>query len=193
MNVKLTPKILLEKYLNSGKINHNKQILKEKTLKSAHIYCLINNLPGSKYGVLLEKFFIEKFKMTKCLSSKNCGDYICNNGENIELKCSISQLRFNYVQIRINQKCNYLLTAYYLTNGNLEDLGELFIFKINKENMKNILLKYGSYAHGSKKNYGEINIEQLNSNSQIEYAIRPKYNSNCWKDLLKYRIDENEI
>ena len=53
--------------------------------------------------------------------------------------------KFNFVQLRMNHDCEYILTAYHIDYTNLEDLGELYIFKLN-ENLKSIVLNSG-YAH----------------------------------------------
>ena len=91
----------------------------------------------------------------------------------------------------MNHDCEYIMTAYYIDYINLENLGELYIFKLNKKNIKPIIIKYGGYAHGTIGELGEITIEALNDiNNSKEYALRPKYGDKCWIELLKFRIDE---
>ena len=86
---------------------------------------------------------------------------------------------------------NIYLTAYYVDYTNLDNLGELYIFKLNKENIKPLIVKYGGYAHGTIGELGEITMEDLNDiNNPKEYALRPKYGNPCWNDLLNFRIDE---
>ena len=69
-------------------------------------------------------------------------------------------------------------------------MGELFIFRLNKNNMKDIILKFGTYAHGTIQKLGVIKQKDLNNpTNDREYAIRPKYGDKCWIELLKYRID----
>jgi hypothetical protein len=73
----------------------------------------------------------------------------------------------------------------------LEKLGELYIFKLDKKNMKSLIVKYGNYAHGTIGKLGKITIEDLNDiNNQKEYVLRPKYNNKCWNELLNFRINE---
>jgi hypothetical protein len=187
--------ILLKNLIQSSKINHKNQILLENNLKEAHIYCKINNLSGQLSGSILENYIIEKYNMKKNNSSNLCGD--CNfNGKNYEIKISLggnkSHMEFNYVQIRINHNIQvYILTAYYLNIKNYENLGELFIFFIENKDMKDLIVKYGQYAHGTKKINGNITFEDINCNSnKKEYALRPKYNDNLWKKLLNYRIND---
>jgi hypothetical protein len=188
-------KIKLKQILDSSCSNkmHIEKIMKLPTLKDIHIYCKYNNLSGQFTGPLIEKYIKIKYKMTKNNSSSCNGDLKCNN-INIEIKASNGgkeNNKFNYVQLRINHNCEYILTAYYLDYENLDELGELYIFKLNKENIKSLIVKYGSYAHGTIGVHGEITIDDLNDiNNQKEYALRPKYGDNCWNDLLQFRIDE---
>ncbi len=161
-------------------------ILNCKTLKEAHIYCKCKKLSGQLSGIL-----IEKYKLIKNNPSDNNGDFKHKN-ENVEFKMSNggkNHNKFNFVQIRIHSNCNYLLSAYYIDYTNLDILGELFIFKINKQNMKILILKYGCYAHGTKCKNGEINESNLSG----EYALRPKKDDNLWNELLRFRIHESDI
>jgi hypothetical protein len=121
------------------------------------------------------------------------GSALCN----LEIKISnggITNNRFNYVQLRMNHECDYLLTAYYIDNENLEDLGELYIFKLDKKQLRQIIYRYGGYAHGTVKKLGIITIDDLeDSLNSKEYAIRPKYGDSCWEELLNFRIDDLNI
>jgi len=84
-----------------------------------------------------------------------------------------------------------MLTAYYIDYTNLDNLGELYIFKLKKEDIKPIIVKYGGYAHGTIGELGEITMDDLNDeNNQKEYALRPKYGDKCWIELLRFRMDE---
>jgi len=116
------------------------------------------------------------------------------NQTNIEIKVSNggkNNNQFNYVQLRMNHTCDYILTAYYLHESNIDTLGELFIFRLNKKDMKEMILKYGGYAHGTVKKLGPITVEDLDiATNDKEYAIRPKYGDKCWCDLLTFRIQD---
>lgn len=188
--------IKLKHVLDSSKINHKIEIIKQLTLKDAHIYCKIYNLSGQVAGPLIENYIKNKYNMTKNNASSCVGDLLCNN-INFEIKVSNGgkeNNKFNYVQIRMNHNCEYLLTAYHLSYENLNNNGELYIFRLNKENIKNLILKYGGYAHGTIQKLGEIKKEHLeNETNDKEYAIRPKYGDKCWNELLQYRIDEITI
>ena len=131
--------------------------------------------------------------MTKNNASSCNGDLMCNE-TNIEVKASNGgkgNKKFNFVQLRMNHTCEYILTAYYIDYTNLDKLGELYIFRMNKENIKSLIVKYGGYAHGTIEKLGKITMEDLNYiNNQKEYAIRPKYGDECWNELLNFRVDE---
>jgi hypothetical protein len=175
-------------------IDHRLEILKEASLKDAHIYCKVNHLPGQISGTLIETYIQMKFAMTKNKATACSGD-LSLDSQNIEVKISlggVSHDKFNYVQLRLNHDIDYyLLTAYYLSLENVGICGELFVFKVNKEDIKAFILKYGSYAHGSLKNFGKITIDQLNETlNDREYCMRPRYNSRVWHDLLKHRTRE---
>jgi hypothetical protein len=189
-------KYLLQNILEKNKIVHKTEIMKLTTIKQAHIYCKIYNLTGQVIGPLLEYYIKQKFNMIKNNASLCIGDVIHNN-TNYEIKVSIGGCKnnnFNYVQLRMNHDCNYLLTAYYLNNTNIETYGELFIFKLSKNNIKKLIINYGSYAHGCISKLGKITIKDLDYvDNDKEYALRPKYNDKCWNELLQFRIDEINI
>ena len=183
----------LKYVLDFSKIIHKIEILKEPTLKDAHIYCKIHNLSGQEAGPLIENYIKSKYNMSKNSASSCIGDLLCNN-INFEIKVSNGgkeNNKFNYVQIRMNHNCEYILTAYHLSYENLHANGELFIFRLNKENMKPLILKYGGYAHGTIKKLGEIKKEDLDDvTNDKEYAIRPKYGDKCWNELLQFRVED---
>lgn len=186
----------LKKVLEISRINHSIEILKQPNIKYAHIYCKINQLSGQMCGPLIEKFIKTKYRMIKNNASLCIGD-LCHNQKNFEIKVSTGgkdNNKFNYVQIRMSHVCEYILTAYHLNEDNIDILGELYIFKLDKDDIKNLILKYGGYAHGTIKQLGEITNEKLQDKlNNNEYALRPNYGDKCWKELLKHRINESDI
>lgn len=189
-------KLKLKEYLDKSllNINHEEIIMNLSTLKDVHIYCKYNNLSSQYIGIIIEKYIKFKYNMIKNKSSLCNGDLQSKN-INYEIKISNGgkeNNKFNYVQLRMNHDCKYyILTAYYLDYSNLNNYGDLFIFKLNKEEIKQLILKYGHYAHGTKQRLGSIlktDLDDINNN--CEYALRPKYNDRCWKNLLEFRIDE---
>lgn len=187
----------LKNHLNLSKINHNAHIMKLYTLKEAHIYCIINKVSAQKYGPILETFIRTKFNYIKN-KAKDCIGDCSKDGKNSEVKVSLggaTNTKFNFVQIRPSHDCDtYILTAYYLSSENVEEEGELFIFKIPKEDIKALIVAHGGYAHRTKDELGSITIESLNNKKNMsEYALRPKFNDACWKELLPFRISESEL
>ena len=179
--------------LRLSKCNHKLEIMKLPDIKLAHIYCKENNLSGQVSGPLIEHYIKEKYSMSKNKASLCIGDLEYNH-INLEIKVSTGgkdNNKFNYVQLRMNHSCDYIFTAYYLHESNIDVLGELFIFRLNKKNIKNMILKFGGYAHGTVLKLGPITPEDLDLvTNEKEYAIRPKYGDKCWHDLLTFRIDD---
>lgn len=186
----------LQHILNQSNVNHSVEILKEESVKNAHIYCKINQLSGQVTGPLIESYLKEKYNMTKNSASLCIGD-LKHKDVDLEIKASNggkNNNKFNYVQLRMNHKCEYLLTAFYLCPENIETLGELFIFKINKEILRNLILNHGGYAHGTIAQLGAITIQDLEDpTNDKEYAIRPSYGDKCWQALLPHRVQEDCI
>lgn len=188
-------KIKLKSILDSSQSNkvHTENIMKLPTLKDVHIYCKYKNLSSQYTGFIIEKYIGIKYNMKKNKSTCN-GDLKSEKNIDIEIKSSNGgkeNNKFNFVQIRIHHNCEYILTAYYIEYKNLDTLGEMFIFRLNKDEMKDIVLKYGSYAHGTIGNLGEITKKDLDDlTNKKEYSIRPKYGDKCWNELLKFRINE---
>lgn len=155
----------LKDHLTISKIKHNNEIMKLDTLKDAHIYCIVNNISSQKYGLLLEKFIQIKFNYIKN-NSENCIGDCSKDGKNCEIKVSLggtNHRKFNYVQIRPSHDCDiYILTAYYLSDENINSEGELYIFKLPKSKIKEIIISYGGYAHGTIQKNGRITMESLN-------------------------------
>jgi len=185
----------LKYHLSFAKINHEKTILAQKTLKEANVYAVINKISSQKYGTFLEKYIRTRFNYRKNKASDCIGD-VTKDGENIEIKVSLSgakHYKFNFVQIRPSHVCKfYLLTAYHLCVDNVEEMGELYIFKVPTEDIKKMVVSFGGYAHGTVKEHGPITTESLLEMSK-EYAIRPTFNDKCWKALLPHRVLESDL
>ena len=181
----------LKDILDNSKTNYEKEVMGLNTIKDAHIYCKVHKLSGQVSGSLVEKFIKYKYNMEKNCASKCIGDLKHNNID-IEIKASNGgkdNNKFNFVQIRMNHNCEYILTAYYLDYSNLKVLGELFVFRLGKNDIKKLVLEYGHYAHGTILKLGNITKQDLdNNNNEKEYALRPKYGDNCWQKLLEFRI-----
>lgn len=185
---------LKQRLLLRSKDHHEQYIMKSPTLKDAHVYCVIHDLPTQQYGFLLEKFIRTKFHYNKNKDEDCMGD-CSKNGENVEIKVSLggnSCSKFNYVQLRPSHDCHtYLLTAYHLSHENVEQEGELYIFKVSNAAMKQLIVRHGTYAHGTLCEHGKITLETLQTKK--EYALRPTIHNACWNALLPFRIMENDL
>jgi len=186
-------KELLRAILEKTRVPYSEEILKEETLKDAHIFCKINDIPGGKTGLLLERYVKEKNNYKTNKKELAIGDFELPNGVNVEFKSSTGiggNCVFNYVQIRMNHECDYMLTAYHLHQANIDEEGELYTFYLPKEAMKTLVLEHGQYAHGSKNKNGLITEADLSNENNIkEYAIRPKYGSTLWQKMLRFKIE----
>lgn len=187
----------LKEHLTLSKVNHEDQVMKLATLKEAHTYYVIHGVSAQQYGPLLERFIRTKFNYIKNKAEDCTGD-CSKDGKNSEVKVSLggaTHTKFNFVQIRPSHDCEtYILTAYNLSSDNVESEGELYIFKVPKEEIKKIVVSFGGYAHGTIKEHGKITIESLNDEkSRKEYALRPTINDACWKALMPFKVPESGL
>jgi len=187
----------LKEHLFLSKMKHDIHIMKQRTLKDAHTYCVVHNVSSQQYGPILEKYIRTKFNYVKN-KAKDCTGDCSKNGKNSEVKVSIggsNHKKFNFVQIRPSHDCEtYILTAYHLSEENVEKEGTLYIFKVPKKHIKEIIVSHGGYAHGTIKEHGTITMESLNNDSIVkEYALRPTINDKCWKELMLFHINENKL
>jgi hypothetical protein len=187
----------LREHLALSEVHHEEEVMKLATLKEAHTYCVIHGVSAQKYGPLLERFIRTKFNYIKNKATECTGD-CSKDGKNSEVKVSLggaSHTKFNFVQIRPSHDCEtYILTAYNLSSDNVESEGELYIFKVPKEDIKKIVVSFGGYAHGTIKEHSKITIESLNDKkSTKEYALRPTINDACWKALMPFKVPESAL
>ena len=187
----------LKEHLTLSTINHEQEILKETTLKNAHMYCVLHNVSAQQYGPLLEKYIRIKNKFVKNTAAACNGDCSKDN-QNAEIKASLGGAKhnkFNWVQLRVSHDIDYyILTAYYLTSKNVEAGGDLYVFRVKKEDMLPLIVTYGGYAHGTKAEHGTITLADLKDEKNTkEYAIRPLFDDKCWTDLLKFRVSEEAL
>jgi hypothetical protein len=187
----------LKDHLSLSTLRHEEEILKEISLKNAHIYCVVNNVSAQQYGPLLEKFIRVKNNFTKNVARECNGDCSKDN-KNAEVKASLggaNHNKFNWVQLRVSHDIQYyILTAYHLISENVEGGGELYVFSVPKENMIQLIERYGGYAHGTKKEHGPITIADLSDEkNKKEYALRPSYGDACWRAAMEFRVGEDAL
>lgn len=180
------------------KVNHAAKILTQPDLKAACIYCKLNgDIKPQSYGGLIENYIVKKYNVSKNKPYTCIGDICVGSKQNYEVKVSLGgqkHNKFNFVQIRMNHVCDYLLIAYYLSAINIDTNGELFVFKLTKPEIKPLIIKYGGLAHGTTTKKGDITQESLEpATNENEYALRPKYGDSCWTELVeKYRVTDYE-
>ena len=119
------------------------------------------------------------------------------NGINYEIKSSIhaKDCKANFVQIRPDHNIqSYIFITYNMYENN--NIGNAHIFKVPAEIVYNMLVQYGSYAHGTKRIQGIITMDNLHGNGR-EYALRCNPNAttgrdfHLWNALLEYEVEYN--
>ncbi len=186
----------LKEHIALSKVNHKMEVMKLTTLKEVHTYCVYYGISGQKYGPLIESFIRIKFNYTKN-KSKHCNGDCSKEGKNTEIKASLggdTHTKFNFVQLRPLHDCDtYIFTAYHLSFENVESNGELYIFKVPKEEIKKMIVSYGGYAHGTIKEHGIISLDSIQEACNREYALRPTLHDKCWNALLSFRVSECDL
>jgi hypothetical protein len=122
----------------------------------------------------------------------------CKNGINYEIKYSghAERSKFNWVQIRPDHNVDYYILCGY--NMYYDDLlGKVFTFKIPAQDLYDLIVDYGGYAHGTIHENGKITKENLKGRGLL-YALRVQPNAEretkcgrLWSRLLEYEVDYN--
>lgn len=174
--------------LSKNSKNIMKDIPKIPSLRNACILAK-HSLASPSHGTAVENWLIEYYDSKRILSSEKKGDLKFHNQYNVEVKSSISKdgKKFNYVQLRPTHQIDfYLMPSYDMLNDNL------FIFFVHQSEMKKMILKYGSYAHGTKEEKGLIS-ENID-NQDVEFAIRPKIQKGKqWSELIHYQVELDDL
>ena len=173
---------------NKQKRNSIKEkIYNTKTFRDACILSKYHLTPQS-YGEVLNSWLRTHYKFQKISASEKQGDDLIHGSFKTEVKVSIADdgKKANFVQIRLTHEVDfYLLVVYDLVKD------DIYYFLVNKEHMKDLIVKYGALAHGTKGEKGAI-TKNLD-NPDIEHALRPTINSALWNDLKKFAISEKQI
>lgn len=179
------------------RVAYQREIVQEATLKDAHIYCVTHKIRPHEYGSLLEHYICTKHGFSRNDASSSNGDMRVKS-ENAEVKVSVGigcdchptrRVKFNWVQLRPTHSVHfYVLTAYHLAHENVGADGELYVFRVPKDEMVRLLVRYGGYAHGTKARLGEIAADDMCADHTKEYALRPAYGGACWRELLEMRV-----
>lgn len=100
----------------------------------------------------------------------------------------------NFVQIRPLHKVDYYILAVYLMHSDASSIGEAHIFKVPSADIKELIVAYGGYAHGTIAKQGKISLESMNNN-QYEYALRCNpfakrgKGKRLWDTLMTYSVE----
>lgn len=141
--------------------------------------------------IIRNRLLIEKAK------NETSGDG-CKNNINYEIKHSIhaKTCKINFVQIRPDHDIDYYIFIAY--NMYYDDkIGKAYLFKIPSEIVYKLIIKYGGYAHGTKKILGKITPENIKGRN-YEYALRcdpnckkskKSKNNDLWNEFLKYETN----
>ncbi len=188
---------ILKQRILRAKTDHKTAILKEDTLKDAHVYCAYNGLSSQRYGPLLEHYIIVKHGFKRNLPDNRKGDCF-KDDKNHEIKVSLggeSHNQFNFVQIRFAHDVDvYVFTALHVNADNVNRGGELYVFRLSKTDVARLVLEYGSYAHGTNNEHGMISAESLADSANVkEYALRVRYGTKRWNALMAFRISEADV
>jgi len=102
---------------------------------------------------------------------KNMGLSVCNINYEIKISVHAESSKINFVQIRPWHAVDFYILIAYDMYAN-KKLGKAFLFKVPAKAMTDIIIKFGSYAHGSLKEKGPITLDSIQQNQHL-YAIRP--------------------
>ena len=75
-----------------------------------------------------------------------------------------------------------------------DDLGKAYVFKVPSEDLYELVIEYGGYAHGTCEKLGKITKDNIKGRN-CEYALRCNPNSKkgnsfeLWKQLKKYETE----
>ncbi len=176
----------------------------------AYIY----HMDTSTYGNLIEKRVKLQFGLNnKPLNSFGDAEL---NGSGVEIKTSFSsneQGVFGLRQIRFGKNIKYYALVNY-DKGNRKNLNSLTLvdfddsinsidslsmFCVPANVMKSLIVKYGTYTHGTVNDNGPITEDTINANNYeysltySKYAPSTSNTGNIWSFLQKFKIDYDDV
>ena len=184
-DIEMLREAVIDKKKNKSSIVTN--ILKTNTFREA---CIIAKsfLTTQSYGHVIDTWFSEHYDFKKLKSSDGVGDDKVFGKYNTEVKASLCDdgKKYNYVQIRLTHNIDfYFLPTYDFV------LDKFYYFLFSKREMIEMVKKYGEYAHGRKSEKGPI--EDNLFNPDIEFCIRPVVGKECWKEFMKFNVNEDDF
>lgn len=190
--MKLNRKPILEELKNNKDKAKIKNILNNLIIKNIDDFKNFSAyskkyLSSQEYSTIAENKLKQIFKLNNAIN--NLSRDAEKNKNNIEIKFSIesSKYSYNFVQLRPHHNLHfYLFSTYSYTDDNLN------FYLLNSNDINDLIIKYGGYAHGGK-NFGEIKTNFCNNlkTKEIEYALRPKINGKLYLELQEKNLLTN--
>jgi hypothetical protein len=157
-------------------------------------------LPPIQWSPIMEAFIKQTFDLSQPVDHTS-GDGLSRNKKSIEIKVSFGDAKgqFNFVQIRPDHNIDYyIFLCYDLYYG---QLGKLYWFFCDSEELYSLLPEYGGYSHGTISKFGKITKENIFGLNR-EFSLRPNPKNNgkskkLWTEFKKRflsnekRINEN--
>lgn len=117
------------------------------------------------------------------------------NGNNYEIKSSVhaKKSKINFVQLRPDHDIDYYIFIAYSMYEN-DTLGNAHIFKIPSQNVYDLIVRFGGYAHGTCEILGKITPDNIKGRN-CEYALRCDPNAkkgksyDIWNEFMKYKVE----
>lgn len=143
----------------------------------------------------LENIYKNDLKIGKPLNNTSGDGH--KNGINYEIKSSVhaKKSKLNFVQIRPDHNVDYYIFIAYNMYEN-DNIGKAHIFKIPSNNLYDLIVNYGGYAHGTCDKLDNITIDNIKGRN-CEYALRCNPNAKkgrnleLWNEFIKYEVEYN--
>lgn len=188
----LSIKSLVDTMRSSSSIATNR-LLTDKSLSLVEKCVLMRQYFGPQ-STISEKILKTDLEMGDA-PDEHSGD-ASKNGLNYEIKASLhaKNSKFNFVQIRPDHNVDYyIFLGYDLFHQDEAGIGKSYLFKIPSNDVYELIIEFGGYAHGTVKKLGKITHENLKGRG-CEYALRVspqckgKKNTALWQRLLSYEV-----
>ena len=159
----------------------NSQSLEEK--------CILAREYINPQSIIMEQIIKKDLEISNA-PNETSGDG-SKNEKNYEIKFSghDKNCKFNWVQFRPDHNIDYyILIGYNLFEGTV---GKAYNFKIPAEDLYQLIIDYGGYAHGTNRELGRITKDNLKGRN-CEYALRINPNNlgnkskELWEKLQTY-------
>ena len=183
MNYDTLRTMFIEKATN---FDAKQEIAKAKTFRDAAIIAK-SELSPQAAATPLEEWQKARLRMTPALNETS-GDGVYQDST-VELKQSLggkTGSAFNFVQIRPDHAIDaYIFTTYDIFND------DTTWFNIPADDMNELLVESGNYAHGTIKALGPITADTLKARN-CEYALRPSSQGkgqqrDLWNRMLEWQ------